>query len=38
MGKFSIVYRAANNKTNEEVAVKVMEIFKLTPEERNQIA
>ena len=37
-GKFSIVYRAVSNKTNEEVAVKVIEVYKLTPEERSQIA
>lgn len=38
MGKFSIVYRAVRNHTNEEVAIKVIEVYKLTPEERNQIA
>ena len=29
MGKFSIVYRAVANKTKEEVAVKVIEVYKL---------
>lgn len=40
-GRFSVVFRAICNKSQEkaeEVAIKIIETFRLKPEEKNQIA